>query len=248
MAQEGKYLYCIINENDGRNFGPMGIGGRGDIISTIGFNDISAVISDTSMTHYVISRMNLIHHEEVIEKVMKEYAVLPVRFCTIASDAEEIRSLLRRRYSEFKGLLRDMDNKIEVGVKAYWKGMPQILQEIDGADPTVQRLKKEWERRPDEEIVKGELGKAVKEAMACKKIDEGGPLVNRLRRISVDVKEKVPQADPMVFNVACLIDRTHEKAFDYLIDELSEKYEDRLSFIYVGPAPPFHFINIEIKA
>lgn len=248
MSQEGKYLYGIIHANDGRNFGPLGIGGRGDVVSTLGFNDISAVISSIPMARYVISRENLIHHEAVIEKVMAEYTVLPVRFCTIASSADEVRTLLRNRYSEFKGLLRDMDNKIEMGVKASWKAMPQVFQEIDSGNPTVQRLKTEWARRPDEKALAGELGQAVSQALSQKKADESWPLVNRLRRISVDVKEKEPQGDPMVLNVACLIDRSHEKEFDYLIDELAAKHEARYSFAYVGPAPPFHFVNIEIKA
>jgi len=248
MSRDGKYLYCIINENDGRNFGPMGIGGRGDIVSTIGFNDISAVISNTPMTRYVISRENLTQHEKVIETVMKEYTILPVRFCTIADGAEEIRTLLRKRYSEFKGLLRDMDNKIEMGVKGYWKEMPQVFQEIDQGDSSVQGLKEECERWPEDKNIKGELGKAVEKALSLKKAEESWTLVNRLRRISVDVKEKEPRTDPMVFNVACLIDRTREREFDYLIDELAEKHGERFSFSYVGPAPPFHFVNIEIKA
>jgi len=120
MPGEGKYVYCIIESNEGRNFGPIGIGERGDIVSTIGYNDISAVISSSPMTKYVINRENMMAHERVIEVVMKDYTVLPVRFCTIASSAEEVRTLLRRRYSEFKGLLRDMDNKVEMGLKAIW--------------------------------------------------------------------------------------------------------------------------------
>ncbi|MFH1672502.1 MAG: GvpL/GvpF family gas vesicle protein, partial [Pseudomonadota bacterium] len=130
MSREGKYIYCIIESNEGRNFGAIGIGGRGDIVSTIGYEDISAVISSTPMTKYVINRENMTTHERVIEEVMKDYTVLPVRFCTIASSAEELRSLLRKRYSELKGLLRDMDNKVEMGLKVLWKDMNQVFKEI----------------------------------------------------------------------------------------------------------------------
>jgi hypothetical protein len=44
---------------------------------------------------------------------MKDHNLLPVRFYTVAPNAEEIRSLLRRRYQEFKKLLRELDNKVE---------------------------------------------------------------------------------------------------------------------------------------
>ena len=59
MEREGKYLYCIIEGNEGRNYGPIGIGKRGDIVSTIGYNDISAVISSSPITKYVIDRENM---------------------------------------------------------------------------------------------------------------------------------------------------------------------------------------------
>jgi len=81
MSKEGKYVYCIIEGNEGRNFGPIGIGKRGDVVSTLGFNDISAVISSSPVTKYVIDPDNLVAHEKVIEEVMKDYTVLPLRFC-----------------------------------------------------------------------------------------------------------------------------------------------------------------------
>ena len=45
----------------------------------------------------------MLAHRKVIEKVMKEFdSVLPVRFGTIASNADEVRNLLDRRCREFK--------------------------------------------------------------------------------------------------------------------------------------------------
>ena len=97
MVEEGKYIYCIIGTNEGRNFGPIGIGGRGDIVSTIGYEDLSAVISNFPLDKYVVNKENLIAHEKVVEEVMKNYTVLPMRFCTVASSAEEVRNLLRKK-------------------------------------------------------------------------------------------------------------------------------------------------------
>ena len=128
LIEEGKYIYCIIETKIERNFGPIGIGGNGDEVSTISYRNLSVVISNSPMTKYVVSRENLLAHERVVEEVMKEFTVLPVRFCTIASNADEIRSLLDRRYREFKNLLRDMDHKIELGVKGLWKNMETIFK------------------------------------------------------------------------------------------------------------------------
>ncbi len=249
MEAEGKYVYCIIESNEGRNYGPIGIGQRGDIVSTIGYNDISAVISSSPMTKYVINRENMTAHEKVIEEVMKEHTVLPVRFCTIASSAEDVRTLLRRRYSEFKGLLRDMDNKVEMGLKALWKDMNQIFLELGEKSQEVKGLKKKAEARSgkEDQNLKIALGKAVKEALEAKKVREGEGILKTFKRTAIDVRTNDTFGDSMFLNAAFLIDRLREREFDYLVEDLVKQYEDRVNFKYVGPAPPFNFVNIVVK-
>jgi len=249
MAKEGEYVYCIIESNEARNFGPIGIGQRGDIVSTIGYNDLSAVISNSPMTKYVINRENMMAHERVIEEVMKDYTVLPVRFCTIAASAEEVRTLLRRRYSEFKGLLRDMDNKVELGLKALWKDMNQIFREIAEEDREVRRLKKKAYGRSGDSnnASKIALGKAVKAALEEKKASEAKKILNTFKRVAVDVRTNDLFGDSMFLNAAFLIDRTREKEFDYLMEDLMEKYGEMVKFKYIGPVPPFNFVNIVVK-
>ncbi|MBI5590045.1 MAG: GvpL/GvpF family gas vesicle protein [Deltaproteobacteria bacterium] len=249
MNREGKYLYCIICGNEGRSFGPIGIGGRGDVVSTIGYQDISAVISSTPMNHYVINQENMLSHEQVIETVMKDYTVLPVRFCTIASSAEELRTMLRRRHSELKGLLKDMDNKFEMGLKAMWKNMNQIYQEIVDDSQTIRELKQKADVSPETPTnpIRLELGRAVKEALDNKKEREGAKMITSFKRIILDIKQNGLVGDNMVLNAAFLIDRSREKSFDLMIDDLQKKLDDRLLFKYVGPAPPFHFVNLVMK-
>ena len=249
MSKEGKYVYCIIEGNEGRNFGPIGIGKRGDVVSTLGFNDISAVISSSPVTKYVIDPDNLVAHEKVIEEVMKDYTVLPLRFCTIANSAEEIRTFLRRRYGEFKGMLRDMDNKVEMGLKARWTDMKKIFAEIAHEDPAVRDGKKtagDQSGDPDGEV-KIALGMAVKAALDKKKEMDGEKILNKFKRVAVDVLKNDPVGDNMFLNAVLLVDRTREKQFDYLVEDLADSYKDTVDFKVVGPAPPFNFVNIEMK-
>ncbi|WP_024336582.1 GvpL/GvpF family gas vesicle protein [Desulfotignum balticum] len=244
MSHIGKYIYCIIEEKYNRNFGTIGIGNRKDLVTTLCYNDITAVISDTPMSKYVINKANLTAHEMVIEHVMKDYTVLPVRFCTIASNLEEIRSLLRRRHPEFKGLFRDMDNKIEMGLKVVWKNMDAIFGEISASNKIIKKLKSNTKGLDRD--MKIEVGKQVQKALAKKKQDEKQLITRKLKRISVDVKENDIIGDAMLLNLACLIDRTHEKEFDNTINDLAAEFENRFVFKYVGPIPPFNFVNIKV--
>ncbi|MDP8215015.1 MAG: GvpL/GvpF family gas vesicle protein [Candidatus Euphemobacter frigidus] len=246
---EGKYLYCVINESNERNFGPIGIGGRGDEVHTLCFRDLACVISPTPMTKYVISRDNLIAQEKVLEEVMKEYDVLPFRFCTIAAGAEEIRSLLMKRYHELKNLLRDMDNKVELGLKVFWLDLSGIFREIGETDPRITSLKKKMAGKSSPPAVneKVNLGKEVKQALEQKREAEAEEILDALRPRCVDLRVNKIAGENMVLNCAFLVDKAHEIEFDDLVEELSRKYEDRLKFKYVGPVAPFNFAELVIK-
>ncbi len=116
---EGRYLYCIIEEDEPKTFGPLGIGGRGDELVTVICDGLACVVSSSPITKYRIMREYTMAHYRAIERVMENYAVLPIRFSTIAeSDQEIIEQVLRPRHEEFKRLLHWISGKesVEVGL------------------------------------------------------------------------------------------------------------------------------------
>lgn len=249
MEKEGKYIYCIIGTEQDRNFGPVGIGSRGDEVLTIGYNDLCMVVSNHPMTKFVVNRDNLIAHERVIEEVMKEFdSVLPVRFGTVASSADEIRNLLDRRHREFKNLLRDMDHKIELGVKGMWKNMKIIFKEITEENREIKRAKEEIQNDRGKKNIRAkiEVGKLVEDALVRKKEKEQELMVETLRRIAFDYELNKTVGDEMFMNASFLVDKGREKEFDNAMDDLTEKYKDRIKFMYAGPLPVFNFVNIVI--
>ncbi|MBI4684680.1 MAG: GvpL/GvpF family gas vesicle protein [Nitrospirae bacterium] len=247
MEQEGKYIYCIIATKQERNFGPIGIGG--EEILTIGHEDLSMVVSNHPMTKFVVNRENMLAHEKVIEEVMKEFdSVLPVRFGTIASNADELRNLLDRRYREFKNLLRDMDHKIELGVKGIWKNMDVIFKEVVDENKAIKRTKEDIQNDKNKKNIqaKMEVGKMVEKDLEKKKEKEAERIVDVLRRTAFDYKLNKTISDGMFINAAFLVDKGRGKEFDNVMDDLSEKYKDRIKFMYAGPLPVFNFVNIVI--
>lgn len=249
MEKEGKYIYCIIGTKQERNFGPIGIGGRGDEVLTVGYNDLSIVVSNHPLTKFIVNRENLLAHEKVIEEVMKEFdSVLPVRFGTIASNSDEIRNLLDRRYREFKNALRDMDHKVELGVKGIWKNMDIIFKEIVEENKEIQKFKQKIQDDPSKNNfqVKMEVSRLVQETLAKKKEKEAERFVDILRKISFDYRLNKTITDEMFMNAAFLVDKGREKEFDNIMDDLGEEYKDRIKFMYAGPLPVFNFVNIVI--
>jgi len=249
VVSEGQYVYCIIGTGEARNFGPIGIGDGGDPVTTIAYKDLGAVVSTIPMTKYVVSKETMVSHEKVIEVVMTDHALLPVRFYTVAPNADEIRSLLRRRYPEFKKLLRELDSKVELGLKAMWRDMNAIFQEIAKENGEIKALRAKMigcatkETGQDRDTV----SEMLKLALEHEKAKERGTLLQPLRQLSSDSCLNTTYGDDMLMNAAFLVDKTREKEFDGRVEELVAQHGNRIEFKYVGPAPPYSFVNIVVK-
>jgi len=256
LGKEGKYIYCIARIKDKRKFGPIGIGGRGDEVYAFCYEDLAAIISDSSITKYPVSRENTLTHQRVMEEAMKYYTILPVRFGTTAETKngippeENIRErVLKGRYEEFQGLLNEMDNKIELGVKALWTNMKVIFGEIVDESKEIKRLRNWIVKRPENQTrdAKIKLGEMVQSALEKKKTREGKLILDALKKISVDHRTNRVFGDKMILNAAFLVEADRkEREFDNIINELSIKYNEKIKFKYVGPSPPCNFVELTI--
>ncbi|MFZ4569839.1 MAG: GvpL/GvpF family gas vesicle protein [Bacteroidales bacterium] len=250
MQRDGKYIYCIIASNYDINLGPIGVGGRGDLVSTIGFDGLCMVVSDHPLSRFVVNPENMLAHQKVIEVVMKEFrSVIPIRFGTIAATPDEIRNLLNRRYSEFMELLRQFENKVELNVRGNWKNMGVIYKEIDKDHAELRKVRAEIEKLddPDKRNLKiSEAGNLVTKALVEKKAEETEKIIEAFRKSIFEFKLNKTSGDAMFMNTAFLVNSGREIEFDNIMAGLGAKYQDRSDFIYTAPLPIFNFIDLKI--
>lgn len=248
MDKSGHYIYCIIGTRQERNFRGIGID-QTDAL-TVSYDDLSMVVSCHPLTRMIVSRENMIAHEKVIERVMQEFdSVLPVRFGTIASSADEIRNLLDRRHRDFQNQLRYVEHRIELGVKGVWKDMDAIFKEVVRENPALEKAKKTAAKQNGTSalLARREVGMMVEKALHKKKEQEAKQIADHFRKTVVDVKLNKTGGDEMFVNAAFLVDRGREKEFDNLMEQFVKRHEKRVFFKYVGPLPVFNFVNIVIN-
>lgn len=255
MQGEGKHLYGVIKEEEGRgqDFGPIGVGDRQDRVYTIHHQGLAAVVSDAPMVPYdsmpkeAIVRY-LASHQFVVEQVMKSYTVIPIKFGTMAQDEEEVKQILAQGYNQFKGALEEMDDKIELEVVATWNNFDSILKEI-GEEEKIKKFKEEAAKTRSEAYAAArmEMGKMVKSALDDRRANVASEIAEALRGGTVDYWPHELLDDSMIMNVAFLIQRDKEGEFDQKVNQLNEKYEEKLDFRCVGPLPPYSFSTMEIR-
>jgi len=250
MQRDGKYIYCIIASNYDVNLGNIGVGGRGDLVSTIGFDGLCMVVSDHPLSSFVVNPENMLAHQKVIEEVMKEFrSVIPIRFGTIAATPDEIRNLLNRRYSEFMELIKQFENKVEFNLRGNWKNIAMIFKEIDNENVELQKLRTEIEKLNDPQKRNrkiAEAGKMVEHALAEKKQEEAGKIIDAFRKSVFEYKHNKTGGDTTFMNTAFLVNSGREIEFDNIMADLGIKYQDRSDFVYTAPLPIFNFIDLKI--
>jgi len=246
--KEGKYIYCIIESNQPQSFGPLGIGGRGDELYTICFDDIAAVVSNSPIRKYPVSSENTFAHEKAIEEVMKQYPVLPVRFATIAEDDEKVRKILEKEYSKFKEMLNKLKNKKELSLKAIFKE-EVIYKEILEKYQEIKKFKEAIASKPLKETYyqRMEIGKMVEHALEEEKETYKDIILNTLRPLAEDIRINNTYGERMIINAAFLVAEDKESGVDQEVHELDEKYGDKIKFKYIGTVPPFNFVNLVIE-
>jgi hypothetical protein len=248
---EGQYIYGIIAANQRREFGPIGIGARGDVVYTLPYRDLAAIVSTSPIVKYPVTRDNSMAHAKVLEKAMEEYTILPVRYCTIAEKEEAvIEKVLKNRYQEFIDLLREMEGKVELGVRVRWTDLDAIFAEVVEENKDIKAIKKALlSERNEQKKYAGtiKIGQLVQKALEEKKKREAGELLEALRPLSLECKENQFYGDMNLVNAAFLVAQEKEREFDRKMQELEKVYGERKKLKYIGPVAPYNFVEVVVN-
>lgn len=248
--QPGTYVYGVAPAEPFRGGRPPlrvdGIGGRGVPVRTIELGDLVAVVSDVPEQRIDVSRDNLLYHQRVLEEVLSRSDVLPFSFGAVAASDEEVREvLLHNGYDALREQLEYVRGCVELEVKVFWD-QERLFAEIVDENEDVRALRDTITLLPDgaaaaEKITLGELTEAEIE---LKSAWEADGVLDVLEGHAVELLVSPNLSDTMLLNAAFLVERAREPEFDDAVAALAEAHAGRLVFNYVGPLPPYSFINL----
>ena len=244
-----QYLYCIVRCRDPRTFETLGMGERGDVVHTINFEDLAVVASNSPQERYDNTRRNMMAHMRVLDEVMADYTVLPIRFDCVAPNPEAVREqLLKPRYRELSSLLDAMKDRIEIGLKAFWYE-DVVFQEIVNDNPTIRRVRDGLAGRALEETYydRIRLGELVETELKERRGRDAESILRRLSPLAEKTQINSPIADHMVVNAAFLIARPKETEFDATVRGLDAEMGRRILIKCVGPVAPYNFVNVNMQ-
>jgi len=250
MPRQCDYLYGVIRADAAKGYGPIGIdggevravpeGGIAAVAGTIDRVDFSQLSGERALQY-------LAEHQRVLERVMIDSPVIPLKFGTVADGDARIAGILEAGRNEFARALGTFAGKIELDVSAFWTDLQAVLAEI-AREEAVVSMKNEIAARGDVSMDQRiRLGQLVKQLLDQRRGEIASELVVALRTRWPGLAVSPTHDDSVVLSAAVLIDRCDEGRFDETVEQLSRRYEDRLRFRCVGPLPPFSFATADVK-
>jgi len=185
----------------------------------------------------------------LIEKVMTKHSIIPMRLGTFAGSDEEVREILAKGYKTIKDILARSENCIEMDVVATLNDFNSFLrEEVSEADEIKQfkqlLIGKKGGVTIDDQM---RVGVLVKRYLDKKKAEYADQIQNALSEIAQNFKAHDLMDDTMVLNTAFLMDKNKQKDFEQKLDQINNRFEEKLNFRCVGPLPPYSFYTLEIK-
>ncbi len=249
MTTQGHYIYAIVASDEERDYGPVGIGDQKNEVHTVCYKGIGAVVSESPIVKYPVTRANTLTHQRVMEEVMRNSPMLPVRFGTVGEGIGPIREkVLKARHTELKESLEYVRDKIELGLKALWKDKETPFDEIVEENKDIRLLRDRLlskKGRPRRDQIR--LGEMVMKAFDAKRVREERAILDFFDGVWVEQKKNRPFGSQMITNTAFLVHRDREKEFDDRVEKASNRYDGKITFKYVGPVPPCNFVEISIR-
>ena len=193
------------------------------------------------------TRRNMIAHTTLLERVIAQTDVLPVRFGTVAADAAVLTRCIAAHAAAFQTGFYAIAGRVELGLKASWRD-GVVFGEIIAADQDLCRLRDRLRSRPASETYyeRVELGRRVEAALVGRRAAETTAILAELAPLAEQVVELRTLDEDMILNRAFLVRREHEARFDAQVQAVAERCAARMNFRYVGPVPPYNFIRLQV--
>ena len=245
ISRMGIYTYAIIDSNSKISSSINGLGGA--VVYNIPYRNIGIVVSESEHVQD-IAQEHILKHEEVVEKLMEDFTVLPMRFHTLFNREKDALLMMKEYCGDFRENLDRLRNKKEFGVRVIWPGDIKRNRIIDAYKKSNASA-----AMPDSSSVKSFVKEKFEEYKIDKEFEEEADkyialIDNFFSRWACEKKIEKLKSENLLLNAFYLVEKEKEEDFK----EAFERARDicicgDLKYLFSGPWPPYNFISLTKK-
>lgn len=240
------YLYALTDHPDAPL--PAQAGLEDAPLQTIPVRDVAAVTSAITTVPVPTTEDNFWHHEKIVEALMTDRTLLPVRFGTVVGDSAALMSLLTAHYANLWATLDRVRDHVELSVRVLW----DEEQPPTSASPEKSALNRS---SPVTDGTPTPSGRSYLLARLEQQREEGtrrrqaealaDELHTPLARLATESTQRMLVTPRMLLTGAYLVRRDHTAAFRETVAALGTD-RPSLQFLCTGPWPPYSFVTTAI--
>lgn len=234
------YLYCIIPKQNQFELEQLGMGEQE--VYMLEYKDILAVVSNSTYRAYDISPENLFRHKGIVSEIMQTTDLLPFDYGNVFISKNDLIKFLESIYQYTKKMLRKVSGNVELGLKIFIKN-EYFNDEVETSE--IKQIKHQLKNLDEKQglLLKIELGKLVQQLLEQKQNMCNKKIFNYLKQFCVDARINKCNAVKMIHNSAFLVEKDKKSLFDEKVNEIMEQFNERYTYKYTGPWPPYNFIE-----
>lgn len=238
-----RYLYAIVPRGLLLPAGLCGLDGQP--VTLIDCAGAAAAVSASARLQLRPERAHLAAHQSVVNALMSVATVLPVAFGTIAQSGDELQQYIADSAEPIAQQLAHVHGSAEFGLRVRLN-VPDVFAYLAEMLPELraQRDAAFGNGRSPGHHERIALGMQVERALALLRERHAAQLLPALTTVCIDICRNPPRATGELLNLACLVRRHDQQAFDDELSRAASGFDDDVTFEISGPWAPHHFCSI----
>ncbi len=252
--------YCVLRDRDRAPGAIDGIAGRR--VERIETEDLAVLVSRVPAAEFasepLTRNLNDLgwlervarEHEAVLDGVLAQTTIVPLRMCTLFASERGVREMLERQHTSLSEALDALEGRLEWAVKV----LVDRDRLMDAARPSNSEA---GDSAPAGEggayLQRRRAERGAREAVSRLAADTAHQVHARLQDWAIDARTRPPQnrelsghEGEMVLNAAYLIERERTDELREIVAELEEHHRGLGARIELsGPWPPYNFVPEE---
>ena len=239
------YVYGMVPADVELNSGVLGVGDPPGEVRLVRSGDLAALVSEVDITKPLGTPEDLQAHEDILNSVVTEAPVLPLRFGAVLTSEDAVaEELLEANHDEFAAALRQLEGCAEYVVRGRYEESA-ILEEILSENSAAARLRDRI-RGADPDAAREpriQLGEIINKAIADKRQADTRLLLSVIGDHCVASVVRTATSELDAVYVAFLVKAGQTGELERVLTGLGDRWPDRVQLSIIGPMAPYDFVG-----
>jgi hypothetical protein len=234
------YVYAIVGAGHPLRLDDLGgVGDPARELRVLAAGPLAVVASDAP-EGLRAKRRDLLSHQRVMDRLLRDGAVLPMRFGMVAPDDDQVVSAVTADADRYSARLTELDGCREYNVKVT-RAEDDLLRQILEDVPEARRLSELARAQPADHARKVALGEVLANEARARQESDAREIAAGLEPRAVRRSGAEPTGSYFL-NASFLVSGAKADEFTRAVEEEARRRGESYGFTLNGPLPPYSFV------